>query len=165
MQLFRPHDVRHHRRARRNAERRGDANAQRQHVEDWQRQAADKDERRQRAEQRGVDVFGQHEHLLGRVAIDHGAADQDEQRARHADEREHRAQHQRIARHGEHQPGQRDQRELIAQQRQAAAADQPAEIAVAPKRGARREVGIIRWRHGPALLGVGANGVFRSATG
>jgi hypothetical protein len=174
LQLVACHHVRHHGRARRDAERRGQADAQRQRIHHPQRQAARQHQGSQHGQQRQVDVLGDHQHLLGRVAVHQRTADQDEQRARHADECQHGAQHQRVAGHLQHQPGQGDQRELVAQHREERAAGQPAEVAVLEKRGAlvracRGGLGVLRTRrrvlavgvfsgHGQVLQGRGGDG-------
>jgi hypothetical protein len=83
------------------------------------------------AEQYGVDVLGQHQHLLGRIAVDQGAAEQDQDGARDAHHGHDHAQRQRVAGELEHQPGQGDQGELVAEAGNHAAAHQPGEVGIA----------------------------------
>nr|WP_246099558.1 hypothetical protein [Methylibium rhizosphaerae] len=81
-------------------------------------------------------MFGEHQHALGRVAVDEGAAHQQQQRPRHADDRQHGAQHQRITGRAQHEPRQGHQRELVAQHRDECAAHPPVEVG--PRSGAIR---------------------------
>jgi hypothetical protein len=69
------------------------------------------------------------------MAVHHRAADQDEQRARHAHHRQHQAQGQRVGADAQHQPGQGDQRELVAERRDQRAAQQPANVGVGQQGG------------------------------
>ena len=88
-------------------------------------QQGDGGERRHRHEARGVP---RHHHAARREAVGDRPADQHEERSRHVLDGKDDAQHDQIARHRKDEPGQRDQQELVAKQRDALAGDQQAKV-------------------------------------
>ena len=89
-------------------------------------QEGDRGERAHRRETGGV---GRHHHAARREAIGDRAADQHEERTRHVLDGKDGAQHDQVARHRKDEPGERDQQELVAEERDALAGDQQAKVA------------------------------------
>ena len=100
------------------------------------------DQRRHRADQHRAGRRRGHQHAPRREAVDHRAADQHQRRA--GDRRGHQERAERHARAGQlqHQPGQRHQVELVAEQRDRRAEPQVAEVG-------HRERVAAAWRPAP----------------
>ena len=117
------------------------------------------DERRHGADEHGADHRRRHQHAARREAVGHRVADQHQRRPRHR--RRHQDGAEGEARAGElqHEPGQRHQVELVAQERDRAAQPQVAKV------GERQRVSGRSGSVGGGFGGEGAHAVSREGSG
>lgn len=130
----------------------GQSERERQRIHRDQMGLVEVDDQREAPDQEHARGVGRQHHALRRQPIGDGAAEQHERRARYRADREHTPHRERIARELQHEPGQRDQVELVAQERDRFADPEQPEVADAqdPRQRCPAAGRLSRSRHSPS---------------